>query len=44
VEDRRFVAVYGREGRTVGAIGFSLPRRLMQFRQAIADRAPFPPG
>lgn len=44
VEDHEFVAVYGREGRTVGAIGFSQPRRLMQYRQLIADRAPFPPG
>ena len=44
VEERKFVAVYGREGRTVGAIGFSLPRRLMQYRQQIADRAPFPPA
>jgi NADPH-dependent 2,4-dienoyl-CoA reductase/sulfur reductase-like enzyme len=42
-EEGRFVAVYGHEGRTVGAIGFSLPRRLMHYRQQIADRAPFPP-
>lgn len=44
VEERKFVAVYGREGRTVGALGFSLPRKLMQYRQLIADRAPFPPA
>jgi NADPH-dependent 2,4-dienoyl-CoA reductase/sulfur reductase-like enzyme len=44
VEELKFVAVYGREGRTVGAIGFSLPRKLMQYRQLIGDRAPFPPG
>jgi NADPH-dependent 2,4-dienoyl-CoA reductase/sulfur reductase-like enzyme len=43
VEEHKFVAVYGHEGRTVGAIGFSLPRKLMQYRQLIADRAPFPP-
>jgi NADPH-dependent 2,4-dienoyl-CoA reductase/sulfur reductase-like enzyme len=43
VPDRKFVAAYGRDGRTVGAIGFSLPRRLMQYRKLIADRAPFPP-
>jgi 3-phenylpropionate/trans-cinnamate dioxygenase ferredoxin reductase component len=44
VEERKFVAVYGREGRTVGVIGFSLPRKLMQYRQLIADKASFPPG
>jgi 3-phenylpropionate/trans-cinnamate dioxygenase ferredoxin reductase component len=44
VDERKFVAVYGREGRTVGAIGFSLPRKLMQYRELIADKAPFPPG
>jgi NADPH-dependent 2,4-dienoyl-CoA reductase/sulfur reductase-like enzyme len=43
VTERKFVAVYGRDGRTVGAIGFSLPRKLMQYRQLIADRGPFPP-
>jgi NADPH-dependent 2,4-dienoyl-CoA reductase/sulfur reductase-like enzyme len=43
VEEHKFVAAYGREGRIVGALGFSLPRKLMQYRQLIADRAPFSP-
>jgi NADPH-dependent 2,4-dienoyl-CoA reductase/sulfur reductase-like enzyme len=43
VEERKFVAAYGREGRLVGALGFSQPRRLMQYRSLISDRASYPP-
>jgi NADPH-dependent 2,4-dienoyl-CoA reductase/sulfur reductase-like enzyme len=39
VEDRRFVALYGRQGRLVGALGFSMPRLLMGYRRLLAERA-----
>jgi NADPH-dependent 2,4-dienoyl-CoA reductase/sulfur reductase-like enzyme len=39
VAERRFVALYGRNGRLVGALGFSRPRQLMQYRRMIAERA-----
>ena len=42
LEERKFVAVYGKEGRIIGALGFSMPRRLMAYRSLIADRAPLP--
>jgi NADPH-dependent 2,4-dienoyl-CoA reductase/sulfur reductase-like enzyme len=38
--DRKFVAGFGRNGRLVGALAFSMPRQLMQYRAAIAERAP----
>ena len=41
VEERRFVALYGRAGRLIGALGFSRPRQLMQYRRMIAERATF---
>jgi NADPH-dependent 2,4-dienoyl-CoA reductase/sulfur reductase-like enzyme len=37
--ERRFVALYGRDDRLVGALGFSRPRVVMQYRRMIADRA-----
>jgi NADPH-dependent 2,4-dienoyl-CoA reductase/sulfur reductase-like enzyme len=40
--ERKFVAGFGREGRLVGALAFSMPRQLMRYRAAIAERAPFP--
>jgi 3-phenylpropionate/trans-cinnamate dioxygenase ferredoxin reductase subunit len=39
LEDRRFTAIYGRAGRLVGCLGFSMPRRVMQYRRLIAERA-----
>ena len=42
LEERKFVAVYGKAGRIIGALGFSMPRRLMAYRALIADRAPMP--
>jgi NADPH-dependent 2,4-dienoyl-CoA reductase/sulfur reductase-like enzyme len=39
VAERKFVAIYGREGRVVGCLGFSMPRWVMQFRRLIAERA-----
>jgi 3-phenylpropionate/trans-cinnamate dioxygenase ferredoxin reductase subunit len=41
LEERRFVAVFGREGRLVGTLGFSMPAKLMQYRRMIAERASF---
>ncbi|HEV8299132.1 MAG TPA: FAD-dependent oxidoreductase [Acidimicrobiales bacterium] len=38
-EERRFVALYGRNGRVVGVLGFNRPRQVMQYRQLIVDRA-----
>jgi len=36
--DRQFVALFGREGRLVGALGFNRARLVMQYRRLIADR------
>lgn len=41
VAERKFVAVYGREGRLTGCLGFSMPRKLMRFRSLLAERASF---
>lgn len=37
IEERRFAAIYGREGRIVGVLGFNRPRHVMQYRQMITD-------
>jgi NADPH-dependent 2,4-dienoyl-CoA reductase/sulfur reductase-like enzyme len=36
--ERQFVALFGRHGRLVGALGFNRPRFVMQYRRLIADR------
>jgi 3-phenylpropionate/trans-cinnamate dioxygenase ferredoxin reductase subunit len=41
LEERRFVAAIGRDGRLVGGVGFSRPRVLMQLRRLVAERAAF---
>jgi 3-phenylpropionate/trans-cinnamate dioxygenase ferredoxin reductase subunit len=41
LEERRFVAVFGRGGRIVGVLGFSMPAKVMQYRRLIAERATF---
>ena len=41
LDERRFVAVFGRAGRLVGALAFSMPRQLMQYRRMIAERETF---
>jgi len=41
LDDRRFVSVFGRDGRLVGALGFSMPAKVMQYRKMIEDRASF---
>ncbi len=37
-DEHRFVALFGRDGRLVGALGFSRPRLVMQYRRMIAER------
>jgi NADPH-dependent 2,4-dienoyl-CoA reductase/sulfur reductase-like enzyme len=39
IEAHRFVALYGREGRLVGCLGFSRPRLVMTYRRLIAEGA-----
>jgi NADPH-dependent 2,4-dienoyl-CoA reductase/sulfur reductase-like enzyme len=39
LDEHRFVALFGRGGRLVGALGFSRPRVVMQYRRLIAERA-----
>jgi NADPH-dependent 2,4-dienoyl-CoA reductase/sulfur reductase-like enzyme len=41
LEERRFVSVFGRNGRLVGALGFSMPAKVMQYRKMIEERATF---
>src|SRR5215469_8685874 len=43
-EDRRFVAVYGREGRVVAAVSFDQAKWLGFYRGLIESSAPFPPA
>jgi hypothetical protein len=38
VDERKFVALYGRAGRLVGALGMSLPKQLMPWRKPLATR------
>jgi len=39
VQDRRFVALYRRGGRLLGALGVSLPKLLMPYRRLLAEGA-----
>ena len=41
IDSRQFVALFGRQGRLVGALAFSRPRQLMQYRRMIAERTSF---
>jgi NADPH-dependent 2,4-dienoyl-CoA reductase/sulfur reductase-like enzyme len=41
LDERRFVALFGRRGRLVGALGFNRPRQVMQYRRMIAERQSF---
>jgi NADPH-dependent 2,4-dienoyl-CoA reductase/sulfur reductase-like enzyme len=41
--ERKFVAAYGRGGRTIAALAFSRPSRIMVYRKLIEQGAPFPP-
>jgi 3-phenylpropionate/trans-cinnamate dioxygenase ferredoxin reductase subunit len=38
LEERQFVALFGRNGRLTGALGFNRPRFVMQYRRIIAER------
>jgi NADPH-dependent 2,4-dienoyl-CoA reductase/sulfur reductase-like enzyme len=39
--ERRFVAVFGRAGKLMGALGFSMPAKVMQYRKLIEQEATF---
>jgi 3-phenylpropionate/trans-cinnamate dioxygenase ferredoxin reductase subunit len=39
IEERRFAAAYGREGKLVGILGFNRPRHVMQYRGLMNDGA-----
>ena len=39
VEDRRFVALYGSNGKLRAALGVSMPKVVMPFRKLLAERA-----
>ena len=41
VEERRFVALFGRDDRLVGALAFSRPRLLMAYRKLLASKTSF---
>ncbi|MFN8035854.1 MAG: FAD-dependent oxidoreductase [Acidimicrobiia bacterium] len=41
LDERRFVAVFGRSGRLSGVIAFNRPRLLMQYRMLLTRRASF---
>jgi 3-phenylpropionate/trans-cinnamate dioxygenase ferredoxin reductase subunit len=38
-EERRFAAIYGRNGRVTAVFGMNRPRHVMQYRQLIVDGA-----
>ncbi|TDE56593.1 hypothetical protein E1295_10440 [Nonomuraea mesophila] len=42
LSERKFVAVYGRDGRVVGAIGAGMPKQLREARRLIVEQAEFP--
>jgi 3-phenylpropionate/trans-cinnamate dioxygenase ferredoxin reductase component len=41
LDDARFVVIFERGGRISGVLGFSEPRRVMQYRRMVAERATF---
>ncbi|WP_334143667.1 NAD(P)/FAD-dependent oxidoreductase [Rhabdothermincola sp.] len=41
LEEKRFVALYGRDGVVTGVLGFNRPRHVMQLRQLVADAVPW---
>ncbi len=38
LDERQFVALFGKDGRITGALGFNRPRNVMQYRKLIAER------
>ena len=43
LRDRRFIGVYGAQGRTVAAVSVDSARWLPAYRAAVAEATPFPP-
>ena len=41
VEDRSFLALYGKHGRLRGALGLAMPKPLMQCRRLLLERLDF---
>ncbi len=41
LEERRFAALYGRQGKLVGVLGFNRPRHVMQYKTMIQDGVSF---
>jgi len=41
LDEHRFVALFGRDGRLTGAVAFSRPRLLMQYRRLLVDGASY---
>jgi hypothetical protein len=41
VEERKFVALYGRAGRLVGALSLSRPRHMVAYRKLILEGASY---
>jgi 3-phenylpropionate/trans-cinnamate dioxygenase ferredoxin reductase component len=41
LEDRRFVVLFGRDGRLIGALAFNRPRQLMAYRKLLAAKTSF---
>ncbi|MFC0548015.1 NAD(P)/FAD-dependent oxidoreductase [Kutzneria chonburiensis] len=41
-DERKFAALYGRDGVVTGGIGWNLPREIRKLRQSVVDRAPMP--
>lgn len=41
IEERRFTAIFGRDDRLVGALGFSMPAKVMQYRRMIDEGMSF---
>jgi NADPH-dependent 2,4-dienoyl-CoA reductase/sulfur reductase-like enzyme len=39
IDERQFVALFGKDGKINGALGFNRPRNVMQYRKLIAERA-----
>jgi 3-phenylpropionate/trans-cinnamate dioxygenase ferredoxin reductase subunit len=37
IDDRRFCALYGRDGRVVGALGMNMPAKVIRYRTQIAE-------
>jgi len=44
IDERKFVAIYGRAGRLVGVLGMNRPRVVMEYRQLIANGASWDEG